>query len=84
MEQTQEVKSNKPCAIVIDWVKRINSGERADEVIPLSLPMGLTTAQYVECYAFASRVLDGERASICRVKADEYLHKLAIDEGLTE
>lgn len=82
MEQTQDVKNNKPCALVIDWVKRINSGERADEVIPLTLPMGLTTAQYVECYAFASRVLDGERADICRVKADEYLTKLAIEEKM--
>ena len=80
----QETTNNKPCVIVLDWVKRINSGERADEVIPMELPMNLTTAQYVECYAFASRVLDGERADVCRVKADEYLHKLSIEEGLTD
>ena len=36
--------SNKPCELVMEWVKRINSGERADEVIPYTLPMGLTTA----------------------------------------
>lgn len=81
MEAAQQ-NNKQPCAIVLDWVKRINSGERADEVIPLTLPMGLTTAQYVECYAFASRVLDGERADICRVKADEYLTKLAIEEKM--
>lgn len=81
MEAAQQ-NNKQPCALVLDWVKRINSGERADEVIPLTLPMGLTTAQYVECYAFASRVLDGERADICRVKADEYLTKLAIEEKM--
>lgn len=84
MEQTQEVKNNKPCALVLDWVKRINSGERADEVIPLTLPMGLTTAQYVECYAFASRVLDKPRSDVCREKADYYLCLLAKEEGLND
>lgn len=76
--------SNKPCELVMEWVKRINSGERADEVIPYTLPMGLTTAQYVECYAFASRLLDKPRSDVCREKADYYLCLLAKEEGLND
>lgn len=68
---------SKPCALVMEWVRRINAGENPSDVIPLTLPMGLSVEQYIEAYAFAGRVLDGERGMICRHKADELLIKLA-------
>lgn len=75
---------SKPCALVMEWVRRINSGESPNDVIPLTLPAGLTDEQYIECYAFAGRVLDGERGMVCRHKADMYLLMMAKDNGLVE